>query len=233
MKRMMLGLVLAVLWAPPAQAAVVKPQVVGAPSRAPNANGWYRAPVSATLSVTGLKTVDQCTQGVVFTDANNKLAAAQYKRYITYPATKCRVTGSIDRSGITDVSLRAVAGKWTQTKHVLLRFDDGAPSISISAPQVPVVVHPLTLLGTVADTYSGPDAVTLHFSDPAGVQPSFDAKADCMGCGTFHACSSACGFATQWNYKGSPPTGVWAVSAAATDLAGNTTISDPVTIVVI
>ena len=217
----------------PTHAASAKPSVVAVTSRAPNAKGWYSAPVTGTLTVKGVKTVAQCTEGVAFTDANGKLAGSKYKRYITYPAASCKVSDSVSKSGVKDLSIKVVVGKTSVTKHLLLRLDSAAPSISITAPQAPVAAQSLKLLGTVADAYSGPDAVTLHFSDPGGAQASFNVRAVCGGCGKFHECGSSCGYATQWSYEGSPPPGAWTVSAAATDLAGNTTISDPVNIIVV
>jgi hypothetical protein len=231
MKRLAVLCAAFALVCPAAEAATARPAMRVTYSARPNANGWFRAPATATIAVTGVKRIDSCKWGVGFEDARTGLGSSRYAR--SFNAAACAVTGSVTRSGTASVTLSATAGKWSQKTVVPLRLDDGAPAIAIGSPSLPVVVSPVTIAGTVADSYSGPDGVRLHFSDVLGVQPSFDATATCDGCGTFHDCNQSCGFATTWQVSRTVAPGVWTVSAAATDLAGNTTITDPLTLVVV
>lgn len=216
---------------PAAEAATARPSMRVTYSARPNANGWFRAPATATIVVTGARRIDSCKWGVGFEDARTGLGSSRYARSSNVAA--CSVTGSVTRSGTASVVLSATSGRWSQKTVVPLRLDNSAPAIAIGAPTLPVVVSPVAISGTVADSYSGPDGVQLHFSDPLGIQPSFDATATCDGCGSFHDCSQSCGFATTWRLARTVAPGVWNVNAAATDLAGNTTITDPLTLVVV
>jgi len=231
MRRVLVVLVTFILVCPPASAAFAQPTLRISLSEPANLNGWHRQPVSASIAVAGVARVDRCRWSSSFDDASGKTASYRAGRSESVPATKCRVSMKVSKPGSGEITLRASSGSSTEEGSVPIRYDDGAPRVTLTANAGPAQRAPQHLEGIVSDDYAGPDSVSLHFVEVAGLAPAFDARATCSGCSFFHECSASCGFSTAWIYAGNVPAGTWTVTATAADLAGNKAVSPPLNFV--
>jgi peptidoglycan/xylan/chitin deacetylase (PgdA/CDA1 family) len=164
--------------------------------------GWYKAPVTVTLSAS---------------DAGTEVSAIRYTTDGTDPTTSSPTyTGPFSVSATTTVKYRAwdVAGNVSSTKSQTIQIDTVPPTVSITSPANGATVGGnVKIVTSPADTPSGVASVKV-FVD-----------------GTLLGTATSSPWQVAWNTK-RVKRGQHVLTAIATDRGGNSTTSAAVTVTV-
>jgi hypothetical protein len=169
--------------------------------------GWYRTSVPITLTASdagsGVRTTTYTTDG---TNPKSSATATVYSQPFSLAATSTVKFFSTDTAGNVEA-----------TKSRLVRIDSDGPSVAITAP---ASGSSFARRSTVTITASASDTV----GGASGV-----AKVRFYRGTTSITTDSSAPYTVNWNTK-SLAAGTYALTAVATDVAGNVTTSAPVSI---
>lgn len=192
------------------------PTTTATPSSAANDAGWYTADMTVALAAT------DPAPGVVKQITHSATGGNPIATTTTLGAsTNVPVTGN----GTTTLSFFAedVAGNVEATKTFVVKLDKTGPTAALATPSTARIKNGHSLTGTYADTTSGVASVAYYYCPTA--------TATCTAAnGTSIGSSSTSPYSVTWNSQ--PADGSYKVVANAKDVAGNTTLSNTVTMTV-
>jgi hypothetical protein len=169
--------------------------------------GWYRTSVPITLTASdagsGVRTTTYTTDG---TNPKSSATATVYSQPFSLAATSTVKFFSTDTAGNVEA-----------TKSRLVRIDSDGPSVAITAPASGSSFarrSTITITASASDTLGGASGV---------------AKVRFYRGATSITTDSSAPYTVNWNTK-SLAAGTYALTAVATDVAGNVTTSAPVSI---
>jgi peptidoglycan/xylan/chitin deacetylase (PgdA/CDA1 family)/N-acetyl-beta-hexosaminidase len=165
-------------------------------------SGWYRAPVSVSLSAT---------------DAGSGVAAIRYTLDGSNPTgTSTLYTGPFNLSATTTVKFRAwdAAGNVEATRTQVVQIDSTAPTVAITSPaNGATVTGNIKIVASASDSQSGVASVAFYVD------------------GSLIGTATNSPWQVQWNTR-RVPTGQHVLTAIATDRVGNSQASAAITVTV-
>lgn len=192
------------------------PTTTATPSAAANGAGWHTADVTITLTATDPTpgVVKQITHSAT---GGNPIATT------TTPGSSVNVP--VTGNGTTTLSFFAedVAGNVETAKTFVVKLDKAGPTATLASPSTARIKNGHSLTGTYADATSGVASVAYSYCTTA--------TATCTAAnGTSIGSSSTSPYSVTWNSQ--PADGDYKVVATATDVAGNSTLTNTVTMTV-